>query len=85
MIVVEAPQLGHATYLFSQPESIEAFLATYIPTTKEGIRQNRNNVAERLGFLGRVVHSSNPRMWLRTLTARLGEAADHAQVAPEAQ
>jgi hypothetical protein len=40
-------------------------------------------VAERLGFLGRVVHGSNPRIWLRTLTARLGEAADYAQVASE--
>jgi len=63
--------------------SIEAFLAAYVATTKEAIRQNRANVAERLGFLGRVVHGSNPRIWLRTLTARLGEAADYAQVASE--
>ena len=77
-IAVETPQLGHATYLFSKPQSIEAFLAAYTATTKEAIRQNRANVAERLGFLGRVVHGSNPRIWLRTLTARLGEAADYA-------
>ena len=38
--------------------SIEAFLAAYVATTKEAIRQNRANVAERLGFLGRVVHGS---------------------------
>ena len=55
----------------------------YVATTKEAIRQNRANVADRLGFLGRVVHGSNPRIWLRTLTARLGEAADYAQVASE--
>jgi hypothetical protein len=43
--------LGHATYFFSRPESIEAFLAAYAPTTRAAIRQNRDNVAERLGFL----------------------------------
>ena len=75
--------MGHATYLFSKPQSLETFLAAYIATTKEAIRQNRANVAERLGFLGRVVHGSNPRLWLRTLTARLDEAADYTQVASE--
>jgi hypothetical protein len=84
-VAVETPQLGHATYLFSKPVSIEAFLAAYVATTKEAIRQNRANVAERLGFLGRVVHGSNPRFWLRTLTARLGEAADYALVASEGE
>ena len=38
VIAVETPQLGHATYLFSKPESIEAFLAAYVATTKEAIR-----------------------------------------------
>jgi hypothetical protein len=80
-MAVETPQLGHATYLFSKPQSIEAFLAAYVATTKEAIRQNRANVADRLGFLGRVVHGSNPRVWLRALKARLGEAADSPQVA----
>jgi hypothetical protein len=84
-IAVETPQLRHATYLFSKPVSIEAFLAAYVATTKEAVRQNRANVAERLGFLGRVVHGSNPRIWLRTLAARLGEAADSAQVASEGE
>jgi hypothetical protein len=83
VIAVETPQLGHATYLFSKPQSLETFLAVYTATTKEAIRQNRANVSERLGFLGRVVHGSNPRIWLRTLTARLGEAADHAEAASE--
>jgi hypothetical protein len=83
VIAVETPQLGHATYLFSKPQSIEAFLAAYTATTKEAIRQNRANVAERLGFLGRVVHGPNPRIWLRDLSARLGGAADYAQVASE--
>ena len=69
--------------MFSKPQSIEASLAACTATTKEAIRQNRANVAERLGFLGRVVDGSNPRIWLRTLTERLGEAADYAQVASE--
>ena len=80
---VETPQLGHATYLFSKPHNLESFLAAYIATTKEAIRQNRANVADQLGFLGRVVHGSNPRVWLRALTARLGEAADTVEVASE--
>ncbi len=85
VIAVETPQLGHATYLFSKPDSIDAFLAAYTATTKEAIRQNRTNVAERLGFLGRVVHGSNPRIWLRSLKARLGEAADSPRVASEGE
>jgi hypothetical protein len=85
VVAVETPQLGHATYLFSKPERIEAFLTAYAATSKEAIRQNRANVAERLGFLGRVVHGSNPRVWLRALKARLGEAADCAQVASEGE
>jgi hypothetical protein len=82
-IAVETPQLGHATYLFSKPHNLESFLAVYIATTKEAIRENRANVAERLGFLGRIVHGSNPRIWLSNLNARLGEAADYAQVTSE--
>src|SRR5438067_491794 len=82
-IAVETPQLGHATYLFAKPHSMEAFLAAYTGATKEAIRQNRANVAEELGFLGRVVHGSNPKLWLRDLKQRLGEAADYAQVASE--
>jgi hypothetical protein len=48
--------------------------------TQQRIPGHRN-VAERLGFLWRVVHGLNPRVWLRALKARLGEAADVAEVA----
>ena len=82
-IAAERPQLGHATYLFSRPQSIETFLADYTRTTKEAIRQNRANVAERLGFLGRVVHGSNLKIWLRALKQHIGEAADYAEVASD--
>jgi len=80
-IAAETPQLGHATYLFSKPRSIEGFLAAYTGATKEAIRQNRANLAERLGFLGRVVHGSNPKIWLRALRQHLGEAPDYTEAA----
>ncbi len=58
---------------------MEEFLAVYIRSTKEDIRQNRGNVAEKLGFLGRVIHGSNPRLWLKNLKSRLGEAFDSTE------
>ncbi|MHB8655554.1 MAG: J domain-containing protein [Terriglobia bacterium] len=78
-VVVETPRLGHATYLFAKPSSMEQFLNIYATTTKEDIRLNRGNVAEKLGFLGRVVHGANPRLWLKTLKSRLGEAVDSTE------
>ena len=59
-VVVETPQLGHATYVFAKPRSMDSFLALYTKITKDDIRRNRNNAAERLGFLGRVIHGTNP-------------------------
>jgi len=77
--VVETPQLGHATYLFAKPASMETFLALYVRTNKEDIRANRNNVAERLGFLCRIVHGVDPRGWLKELRAKLGEPTKSAE------
>jgi hypothetical protein len=71
--VVETPQLGHATYLFAKPASMETFLALYVRTNKEDIRANRNNAAERLGFLCRIVHGVDQRGWVKELRAKLGE------------
>ena len=76
-VVVEIPQLGHATYLFSKPRSLETFLAVYTQTTKDDIRHNRNNVAERLRFLGRVIHGANARSWIREIKTRVGVDAWH--------
>ena len=75
-VVVETPQLGHATYVFAKPRSMDSFLALYTKITKDDIRRNRNNAAERLGFLGRVIHGTNPRVWLRDVRQRVGEATD---------
>ena len=80
-VAIETPQLGHATYLFAQPASMESFLALYAMTTKEAIRTNRDNIAERLGFLGRIVHGVNPRFWMKELRSKLGEPLDYAAAA----
>ncbi len=75
-VVVETPQLGHATYVFAKPRNMDSFLVLYTKITKDDIRRNRNNAAERLGFLGRVIHGTNPRVWLQEISQRLGEAID---------
>ena len=72
-VVVETPQLGHATYVFAKPRSMDSFLALYTRITKDEVRQNRDNAAERLGFLGRVIHGTNPRAWLKEVRTRIGE------------
>jgi hypothetical protein len=77
-IVVEVPELGHATYIFAKPNDIDAFVRLYAQTTKEDIRKNRDGIAERLGFLGRVTHGANNRTWLRDLKSRVGETVDYA-------
>jgi hypothetical protein len=77
-VVVETPQLGHATYVFCKPRSVESFLGLYTKITKDDIRRNRNNAAERMGYLGRVIHGANPRGWLKELKERIGEGIDFA-------
>ena len=80
-VVVETPQLGHATYVFAKPRSMDSFLSLYTKITKDDIRRNRNNAAERLGFLGRVIHGTNPRAWLKEVRQRVGEGIDFAAMA----
>ncbi len=80
-VVVETPQLGHATYVFAKPRSMDSFLASYTKITKDDIRRNRNNAAERLGYLGRVVHGTKPGAWLRELKLRIGESVDREAIA----
>jgi hypothetical protein len=77
-VVVETPQLGHATYVFAKPRSMDTFLALYTKITKDDVRRDRNNAAERLGFLGRVIHGTNPRAWLKEVRRRAGEGIDFA-------
>ena len=79
-VVIETPQLGHATYVFAKPRSMKGFLALYTRVTKEDIRRNRDNVGEQMGFLGRIIHGTNPRAWLKEMRQRLGEKIDFASV-----
>jgi len=78
-VLAETPQFGHTTYLFAVPRSIESFVALYARVSKEDIRRNRENVASRLGFLGRIVHGVNPRAWVKELHSRLEEPGDYAR------
>ena len=75
--MVEIPQLGHATYVFAKPEAWR-LLALYAKMAKDDIRRNSNNAAERLGFLGRVIHGTKPRAWLKEVRQRAGEGVDFA-------
>lgn len=78
-VIAETPQLGHATYLFSKPVNMTEFLTIYGRVAREDIRHNRGNVAERLGFLGRLIHGHNPRAWVKELKTRLSEPVDYAE------
>jgi len=79
-VIVEIPQLGHATYSFSRPASMSEFLTLYAMVTREDILQNRSNVAEKLGFLGRIIHGVKPQAWLKELKVHLGEVVDYADI-----
>lgn len=74
-VVAETPQLGHATYVFAKPRSMEGFLATYTQISKDAIRHNRHNVAARLAFLGRVIHGVDPKAWFNDLKRYVGETS----------
>ena len=63
---------------------MEAFLAIYTKTTKDDIRRNRDNVSESLKFLGRVIHGTNPRAWIKEVQRRVGERIDYAAAVPTA-
>ena len=77
-MVGEIPQLGNATYVFAKPPDVREFVRAYAATSRDDIRRNRGNVADRLGFVGRVMHGRNPRTWLRELRSRVGETVDYA-------
>ena len=79
--IVEVPEHGHATYIFSRPENVERWVREYARTPKDDIRRNRANAAERLGFIGRVMHGRNARGWLRDLRQKIGEPVDYSLAA----
>jgi hypothetical protein len=71
VIAIETPQRGHATYFFSRPQNIDLFLRRYASISKEAICKNQENIAEQLGYQGRIVHGADPAQWLRELCSRL--------------
>jgi len=82
-VVVETPQLGHATYVFAKARSMQGFLALHTRIAKEDIRRNQDNVGERLGFLRRVIHGANPKAWMKEIRQLLGGKIDFASAAAD--
>jgi hypothetical protein len=78
-VVVEVPQAGHATYVFAKPADVTEWVWQYAKASHQDIRLNRDNVAETLGFVGRVVHGENRSDWLKDLRRKIGELPNYAQ------
>jgi len=78
-VVVEVPQAGHATYVFARPATIMDWVWQYAKTSRQDIRLNRNNIAQTLGFIGRVVHGKSKTEWLRDLRMKTGEPPDYPE------
>jgi len=78
-VIAETPQLGHATYLFSKPVNMTEFLTIYGRVAREDIRHNRGNVAERLGFLRRIISRPQLAGLAEELKSCLGEVVDYAE------
>lgn len=73
-VIVEIPQTGRASYIFKRPLVLETWLSDYTRTSRADIRKNRANIAESLGFIGRVVHGKTPQNWWKDILAKTGES-----------
>src|SRR6516162_8347734 len=51
-VVVETPQLGHATYVFAKPRSMDSFLSLYTKITKDDIRAKSQQRSRAPGLSG---------------------------------
>jgi len=52
VVVVETPQLGNATYLFTKPHSVDAFLTAYTRVSKDDFAVIGRILGRSSGFLG---------------------------------
>jgi hypothetical protein len=80
VLIAEIPQLGHATYVFTKPEDVRAFMRRYSSVTRDDIRSNRDNVATELGFIGRIVRGRKKKRWLNDVLKLAGEKTDYVEV-----
>jgi hypothetical protein len=79
VLIAEVPEQGHATYVFTKPESMAAFLSGYSKVTREDIRHNRDGSASQLGFVGRVVRGCKKARWLADVLKYAGEKAEYVE------
>jgi hypothetical protein len=80
VLISEIPRTGHATYVFAKPWDVAAFMLDFRSATRADIRANRNNVATRLGFVGRVLRGRNRKRWLRDLLVLAGDESKQLEV-----
>jgi len=67
------PRQGTRPTFSKKPQRLDEWMKKYMKTTRQAILANRNNIAESLGFLGRIVHGTNKTEWIRDLGARIRE------------
>lgn len=67
VVAAEVPEPGHATYLFSKPESTSRFLEQYAAATRDDVRRNKDNCATGLGYIGRIIRGRRKSRWLSAL------------------
>ena len=79
VLISEMPQPGHATYVFAKPDNLDGFMSLYSRTNRDGVRDNRNNVASELGFIGRVVRGRRKKRWFTDVLKQAGEKADYVE------
>ena len=63
-VVSEIPQAGHASYIFQPNTSLNAFLRSYVQTTRHAIRTQPKNARKRLGYAGRIPHVKYLSAWI---------------------
>jgi hypothetical protein len=78
-VAVELPRAGHATYIFAKPPAMTEWVWQYAKTSRQDIRLNRDNIAQTLGFIGRVVHGNDKAQWTKDLRLKIGEPPDYPE------